>query len=213
MLRDFREMFGIREQSKFFVRQLLTIFRDLLIEVGEELEAKGLIQNKMDVFYLTLTDIRSNRSLEETVNDNRDKHNIDFKKVAPRLLTSTGECIYSAFVEASEGSLMGIPVSPGVYEGKVRILDNPEEGHKLQKGDILVTTGTNPAWTPLFLKLGALIMETGGPISHGSVVAREYGVPAVAGVAKATAELKDGQIVRVNGESGLVEVVDYQVIV
>ncbi len=79
------------------------------------------------------------------------------------------------------------------------------DGNRLEEGDVLVTAGTNPAWTPLFLKLGALIMETGGPISHGSVVAREYGLPAVAGVAGATQRLRDGQLVRVNGQTGRVD--------
>ena len=92
----------------------------------------------------------------------------------------------------------------------MRLLKHPEEGVKLGKGEILVTKATTPAWTPLFLKIGGLIMETGGPISHGSVVAREYGVPAVAGVKDATARLKDGQSVRINGETGSVQLLDQE---
>ncbi len=210
LLRDFREMFGIREQSKFFIRQVLTVFREVLIEIGEELKNKGLLEDKIDVFYVTIADIRSNKNLKQLVIENKENYNRDLKRVAPRLLTNTGECIYSPVEEGKEGSRVGIPVSPGVYQGKIRILHNPEEGHKLEKGEILVTTGTNPSWTPLFLKLGALIMETGGPISHGSVVAREYGLPAVAGVINATTILKDGQVVKVNGETGIVELVSAQ---
>lgn len=205
LLRDFREMFGIREQSKFFVRQFLTIFREMLIEIGEDLQNQRRLTDKMDVFFVTMDDILSGRELREIAEANKEQYNLDYKKTAPRLLTSTGECVYSPVMEIKEGALMGIPVSPGVYEGAVKILEHPEEGKNLQKGDILVTTGTNPSWTPLFLKLGALIMETGGPISHGSVVAREYGVPAVAGVAMATTKLKNGQRVRINGETGTVE--------
>ncbi|RQD77868.1 MAG: hypothetical protein D5R97_01435 [Candidatus Syntrophonatronum acetioxidans] len=183
LLINFRNTFGGREQSKFFIRQLLTIFRGMLLEIGEELEKEGRIEDKGDVFYITRDDIKSRNDLKEKVKKNKEDYALDFNKTAPRLLTSTGESIYSASLEVSENTLVGVPVSPGVYEGKARVLKTPEEGHKLNKGDILVTQGTNPAWTPLFLKLGALVMETGGPISHGSVVAREYGVPAAAGVA------------------------------
>ena len=207
MLMDFREMFGIREQSKFFLRQCLTIFREILIEIGEALVRKGRLENKLDVFYVTMGDIKADKDLKEIVRNNKEQYNLDLNRAAPRLLTSSGESIYAATGDVGDDALIGVPVSPGVYEGKVKILKNPEEGHKLEKGDILVTTGTNPAWTPLFLKLGALIMETGGPISHGSVVAREYGVPAVAGVAGATETIRDGQRIRVNGESGRVEII------
>ncbi len=205
LLKDFREMFGIREQSKFFVRHFLTIFREILMEVGEALVQQGRIEEKEDIFYVTTEDIRSGGDLEKKVKENREQYRLDLQRTAPRLLTSTGESIYSANMEVGENALVGIPVSPGVYEGRARILSSPEEGSKLEKGDILITAGTNPAWTPLFLKLGALVMETGGPISHGSVVAREYGLPAVAGVAGATSKIKEGQRVRINGESGQVE--------
>ncbi len=208
ILKDFREMFGIRELSKFVVTQVFSITRDLLIEVGEELERAGRISDKMDIFFVTIEDIRAGKDLNQRVKRNKEQFLIDEKRVAPRLLTSTGESIFSAMEEAGDLGLTGIPVSPGVFEGPVRVLDHPQEGYKLEQGDILVTTGTNPAWTPLFLKLGALIMETGGSISHGSVVAREYGVPAVAGVSRATTELKDGYIVRINGETGSVDVID-----
>jgi pyruvate,water dikinase len=207
LLRDFREMFGIREQSKFFVRQFLTIFREMLIEIGDELQKQGRISDKMDIFFVTMEDILSGQNLNKRVKTNKEQYHLDYKRVAPRLLTSTGECIYSPIIEAKEGAIIGIPVSPGVCEGRVVILEKPEEGNRLKKGDILVTVGTNPSWTPLFLKIGGLIMETGGPISHGSVVAREYGVPAVAGVAKATTILKDGQRVRIKGEEGTVEII------
>jgi len=208
MLKAFREMFGIRELSKSVITQTLSIVREMLLEVGQELQYAGRLQKKEDVFFVTIKDIRSGQDLKEVAAANRDRFNRDQHRVAPRLMTSTGESIYSAFEQHGENTLVGLPVSPGVYEGRVRVLTSPEEGHRLAKGDILVTSGTNPAWTPLFLKLGALIMETGGPISHGSVVAREYGVPAVAGVAGATAKLQDGQLVRINGESGTVEVVE-----
>ena len=104
----------------------------------------------------------------------------------------------------------GIPVSPGIHEGQIKVLKYPKEGNKLNKHDILVTKANNPAWTPLFLEIGGLITEMGGPMSHGSVVAREYGVPAITGLREATTRLRDGQLVRVNGETGKVEILKPQ---
>ncbi|WP_280771776.1 PEP/pyruvate-binding domain-containing protein [Salipaludibacillus daqingensis] len=210
LLRDFREMFGIRELSKFVITEVFSNYRDKLIEVGTHLEEEGKLTDKLDIFFVTIDDILSEEDLRQLAAENKEKYHRELKMNAPRLLTSTGESIYSAFQESSDNSLVGVAVSPGIYEGKVKVLETPEEGRKLDKGDILVTAGTNPSWTPLFLKIGALIMETGGPISHGSVVAREYGVPAVAGVGHARLVLKDGQIVKVNGETGVVELVEQE---
>ena len=208
LLRDFRAMFGVRELSKFYLRHALTLYREQLLAVGAELAAQGRLEKTEDVFFTDMARIRSGQDLAAHVRRNREEFRLNQLRTAPRLMASTGESLYAAASDGEEGGLRGIPVSPGVHEGPVRILEHPEEGHRLEKGDILVATGTNPAWTPLFLKLGALIMETGGPISHGSVVAREYGVPAVAGVGGATRQLREGQRVRVNGETGSVEILD-----
>jgi len=102
MLKDFREMFGIREQSKFVVTQVLSITRDILIEIGEELEKEGRIEGRLDVFYLTIKDIRDNKDLHSIVESNREKYLLDSKRIAPRLLTSTGESIYSAVEKGSK---------------------------------------------------------------------------------------------------------------
>lgn len=209
LLRDFREMFGIREQSKFVITQGLQIVRTVLHDIGHDLVAEGRIDNTSDVFHLSIADIESTHDLRTRVEENREQYARNTGLKAPRLLTSTGETIHSHLGDDSAGdSLTGIPVSPGVAEGCVRVLRTPEEGSNLEPGDILVTAGTNPSWTPLFLNIGGLIMETGGPISHGSVVAREYGVPAVSGILDATQKLRTGQRVRVNGETGRVEILE-----
>ncbi len=206
LLRDYREMFGVRELPKYYLTQAFSILRGILKAIGEELVVQGRLEDKMDIFYASFADIRSGEKLQDLVKKNKEDYARELERTAPRIITSTGECIYTTLEEVEkEDTLIGIPVSPGVYEGKVRLMKHPEEGVKLGKGEILVTKATTPAWTPLFLKIGGLIMETGGPISHGSVVAREYGVPAVAGVKDATARLKDGQSVRINGETGSVQ--------
>ncbi len=207
LLRNYREVFGLREQSKFALTQVYHVVRRLLIEIGEELKSMGMLDEALDIFYVHTRDIRSGVNLKEIAAANKEAYNCFMNMAAPRLLASTGESIFAA-AEEVDGCLTGIPVSAGVYEGRARILYSPEESSRLEKGDILVTRGTNPAWTPMFLNLGAIVMESGGPISHGAVVAREYGVPAVVGVGEATNLIKDGQMIRVNGESGQVTLLD-----
>jgi pyruvate,water dikinase len=104
--------------------------------------------------------------------------------------------------------LQGTGASPGVVTGTVRVLRSPEDGERLQSGDILVARATDPGWTPLFLKAGGVIMELGGMLSHGAVVAREYGLPAVVNITGATSAFKDGQVVTIDGQQGVVWVVD-----
>ena len=210
LLTDYRAMFGIRELPKFYLRHGLTLYRKVILEVGRELAEKGRLELPEDVFFVTFPDIRTGKDLKPVVEKNREQYALEMNRMAPRVLTSTGESLHAPAMNAGDNALMGVPVSPGITEGRVRILHHPEEGQSLEVGEILVTTGTNPSWTPLFLKLGGLIMETGGPISHGSVVAREYGLPAVAGVVNATRQLKNGQRIRINGETGSVELLDTQ---
>ena len=209
LLKDFREMFGVREQSKFVITQGLQLVRNSLHDIGTALQQSGRLEQSTDVFFLRLSDLESDRDLRQLAAENREAYARNSRLKAPRLLTSLGEAIHSAQITSDRDDVLcGVPVSPGSYEGRVRILHRPEHGSKLRSGEILVTTGTNPAWTPLFLKIGALVMECGGPISHGSVVAREYGVPAVSGVAGATEILRDGQLIRLNGETGTIELLE-----
>ncbi len=207
LLNDYRSVFGLREESKFVLTQINHVFRQLLWEIGGELVEQGRLDHAGDVFFVHWEDLQSHGPLQGAAAANREEYHRFRSFTAPRVLSSTGEAVH-AVPETSDGVLTGVPVSAGVYTGTARVLHSPEEGHRLRSGDILVTQGTNPAWTPLFLNLGAIVMETGGPISHGAVVAREYGVPAVVGVASAVDAIADGQRIRVNGESGQVQLLD-----
>jgi pyruvate,water dikinase len=126
------------------------------------------------------------------------------RKQVPRLLLSDGRAIYAGIAGMDGGGVLtGSPVSPGAAEGPVHIVLDPH-GSQLAPGEILVCRGTDPAWTPLFLSAGGLVMEVGGLMTHGAVVAREYGIPAVVGVDRATTRLANGQQVRVDGSAGTV---------
>jgi len=129
----------------------------------------------------------------------------------PRVLVSDGRAFYEGLGAQTDTSdlITGSPVSPGVVEGIVHVVLDPR-GAQLTPGEILVCPGTDPAWTPLFMAAGGLITEVGGLMTHGSVVAREYGIPAVVGVHQATRRLKDGQWIRVDGTTGVIAVLpDY----
>ncbi len=209
LLRAHRKYFGARELPKSVLVRGIGILRDVLLEIGAELQAGGRLDHETDVFFVTSADIRSGAKLQDTVRQNREEYERELLRTpVPRVMTSSGETIYAVTEDQGDDLLRGIPASPGVYEGLVRILKRPEEDNRLRQGDILVTASTNPAWTPLFLKIGGLIVETGTPMSHGPVVAREYGIPAVAGLRDATSRLEDGQRVRINGETGSVEILD-----
>jgi pyruvate,water dikinase len=208
LLTCFREMGGLRERPKFDLVRSFSIFRSVLYDVGKELVSQNKLENVNDIFFVTFADIESGKNLREIAAGNKDEYKKELnRKVCPRLMTSTGESMYAGYEEVTDKGLQGVPVSPGVYEGRVRIIHHPK-GAQLNPGEILVTRSTDPAWTPLFINAGALIMESGGPISHGSIVAREYGIPAVANVPEATVHLKTGQHIRVNGVSGEIILLD-----
>ena len=208
MLINYRKMFGVREFPKFIMTKGVSVLRKVFLEIGEALVGYQRLDNKQDIFFVTLENIKSGEKLQKLVEENKKMYQRELSRnQVPRVVTSTGEIICSVLEEGDDHENSGIPVSPGVYIGRVRVLNHPEEGSKLSLGDILVTKSTNPAWTPLFLKIGGLIMETGGPLSHGSVVAREYGVPAIAGVKDASKRLRNGQTIRLNGETGRIDII------
>ncbi len=203
LLRRIRALAGVREYPKFFVVRILAALRHVLAAAGAELVAAGRLDRAEDVFFLDLRDLQSPQDLRAVATANRQQYERErMRRAIPRVMTSTGETFYLA-PTATAGALTGTAASPGVYEGRVRVVFDPHQA-RLEPGEVLVAPGTDPAWTPLFLSAGALVMEIGGIMSHGSVVAREYGIPAVVGVAGATQQLHTGQRVRVDGENGLV---------
>jgi pyruvate,water dikinase len=203
LLRRVRALAGLREYPKFYAVRILAAVRRALAGAGAELVAAGRLDRAEDVFFLDLGDLQTPRDLRALAAANRaDYEREGSRRVIPRVLTSTGETFYAG-PTATPGALVGTAASAGVYEGRVRVVFDPRDA-KLEPGEVLVAPGTDPAWTPLFLSAGALVMEIGGMMSHGSVVAREYGIPAVVGVAGATRQLQTGQRVRVDGENGLV---------
>ena len=215
--RRVRALAGLRESPKFTIINLLGAARTCLLDSGRELAAAGTLAAPADIFFLRLPELRTlsqgtplaGPSAAERVAERRARAAREQRRrQIPRLLLSDGRAFYEGVASTpgdDAATLVGSPVSPGVVEGAVRIVLDPHHA-QLQPGEILVCPGTDPAWTPLFLAAAGLVMEVGGLMTHGSVVAREYGIPAVVGVHRVTQRLQTGQRIRVNGTTGQVTV-------
>ncbi|HWI63811.1 MAG TPA: PEP/pyruvate-binding domain-containing protein [Symbiobacteriaceae bacterium] len=203
LIKRVRALGGAREYPKFWFVQLPALARRIYRQAGEELLNRNRLDRIDDVYFLTPQELTSEADLRAVAAANRAAYTAELsRRAVPRVITTEGETLYGPPVSA-DGALPGIAASAGVYEGTVRVVFDPATA-RLEPGEVLVAPGTDPAWTPLFLTAGALVMEIGGPMSHGSVVAREYGIPAVVGVAGATQRLTTGTRVRVDGEKGQV---------
>ncbi|OLT00441.1 hypothetical protein BJF90_35200 [Pseudonocardia sp. CNS-004] len=216
LLRSYRELGGMREWPKFDMVRAIALGRRTLWRAGTTLVSDGLLDDADDVFFVDTADLQAAlagqvRDLRAVAGANRREYERELgRRAVPRLLVSTGETVYgpaTAPTAERPGVLAGTAVSPGVYEGVVRVLHSPV-GAELRPGEVLVAPSTDPGWTPLFLLAGALVMEVGGVVSHGAVVAREYGLPAVAAVADATSRLRTGQRIRVDGVDGTVTLLE-----
>jgi pyruvate,water dikinase len=206
-----RELAGMREEHKDFLILLLAHAREQLAIVGTELVRLGMLDNSEDVFFLDLVEVRTALAGADhrvVVAARREEYDRELRRRhIPRILLSDGtepEAV-GAPVSAADG-LIGTPASAGTVTARARVVLEPAGAH-LEPGEILVAPSTDPGWTPLFLTAGGLVMEMGGANSHGAVVAREYGIPAVVGVAGATAHITTGQEITIDGAQGLVRIV------
>ncbi|MBN2006017.1 MAG: phosphoenolpyruvate synthase [Anaerolineae bacterium] len=209
-----RELTGLRENPKFFAIRMMGIHRAGLLRVGGEMVKAGTLTQPDDLFYLRLNELKAladgeNRDWKAIVAEHRATYQRELRRrQSPRLLLGDGRAFYAGMgAETGDDELHGSPVSPGLVENVAHVILDPR-GAQLTPGEILVCPGTDPSWTPLFLTAGGLVMEVGGMMTHGAVVAREYGIPAVVGVHEATTRLKTGQRIRVDGATGRIIVIN-----
>jgi pyruvate,water dikinase len=211
----YRAIAGMREAPKFFAIRMMDIIRKGLLDSGRAFVETGLLERSDDLFFLHLRELETiaeTRCFPHDIRDRIDERRCQrqremLRRQLPRVLLSDGTAYYQGVISTVGDStaLSGDPVSPGLAEGLVRIVHDPHET-RFEPGEILVCPGTDPAWTPLFLAAAGLVMEVGGMMTHGSVVAREYGIPAVVGVHEATTRLETGQRVRLDGNRGIIEI-------
>lgn len=200
---------GYRETPKHYVIKVVDMFRKRALRVADTFVAEGRLDGPGQIFDLTIEDI--DNSLADASLDLRAIaaervvliNKIKKSHLVARVIDSRGKIFYPPRKEAADGELAGIPISPGVVRGNVKVFHFADE-KKLLPGEILVTRATDPGWTPLFINAGGIILEIGGALQHGAVVAREYGIPCVSGLENATGILTDGQLVEIDGSNGII---------
>ncbi|KLU60990.1 phosphoenolpyruvate synthase [Peptococcaceae bacterium CEB3] len=208
-----RNFVGFREYPKYAMMQRFYVYKQALKKEAARLVQEGLIREPEDIYYLTYEELRkvcdTNQLDYDIITRRKADCEIFEKLTPPRVMTSDGEIITGEYDtgDIPKGALIGVPVSTGVIEGRARIILKLEEA-QIEEGDILVTAFTDPSWTPLFVSIKGLVSEVGGMMTHGAVVAREYGLPAVVSVENVTSLIKDGQRIRVNGTKGYVEILE-----
>jgi pyruvate,water dikinase len=206
-----RNFIGYREYPKYGMINRYFVYKQALLKEAEHLLQVGIIHEKEDIYYLTLEElhevVRTNKLEYQLILKRKEEHIFNEKLTPPRVITSDGEIITGVYKRENvpAGALVGLPVSSGYFEGRARVILTMENAD-LEEGDILVTSFTDPSWTTLFVSIKGLVTEVGGLMTHGAVIAREYGLPAIVGVENATKRIKDGQRIRVNGTEGYVEI-------
>lgn len=211
MIDRVRTFIGYREYPKYGIVSRYFVYKRALLEEAGRLVRAGVLAEREDVFHLTFQEfhdvVRSNQVDHGLIQQRKDAFRSYQALTAPRVLTSEGECVNGAYRrdDAPAGALIGLPVSAGAVEGRARVVLDIAEAD-LEAGDILVTAYTDPSWSPLFVGIAGLVTEVGGLMTHGAVIAREYGLPTVVGVERATRLIRDGQRIRVHGTDGYVEI-------
>ena len=210
MIDRVRTFIGYREYPKYGIVCRYSVYKRALMAEAERLVQAGVIRERDDIFFLTVQELRdvvlTNRVDHQLLVDRKNAFISYGTLTPPRVLTSEGEVVAGAYRHDNvpEGALVGLPVSAGTIEGRARVILDMADAD-LEPGDILVTAYTDPSWTPLFLAISGLVTEVGGLMTHGAVIAREYGLPAVVGVEHATRLIHDGQRIRVDGTNGFIE--------
>jgi rifampicin phosphotransferase len=208
-----RTFAGYREYPKYHMVSCYFIYKQALLNDADRLVQAGVLGDREDIFYLRFEEIRdvvrTSQADDQLIRQRKDAHRSYQALTPPRVLTSDGEAVAGSYRRADvpAGALTGLPVSAGTAEGRARVILDLAEAD-LEAGDILVTAYTDPSWTPAFVAIKGLVTEVGGLMTHGAVIAREYGLPAVVGVEHATRLIRDGQRIRVHGTDGYIEILD-----
>ncbi|WP_440671484.1 phosphoenolpyruvate synthase [Bacillus subtilis] len=211
MIDIIRNFSGFREYPKYGMVNRYFVYKQALLKEAEQLIEAGVIHEKEDIYYLTFEElhevVRTHKLDYQIISARKAEYTLYEKLSPPRVITSDGEIVTGEYKRENlpAGAIVGLPVSSGVIEGRARVILNMEDAD-LEDGDILVTSFTDPSWTPLFVSIKGLVTEVGGLMTHGAVIAREYGLPAVVGVENAAKLIKDGQRIRVHGTEGYIEI-------
>ena len=211
MIDRVRTFSGYREYPKYAIVSRYFIYKQALLEEAERFVQAHLLHERDDIFYLTFQELHHLARTHQVDGQLIERRKAAFRSyqvlAPPRVITSDGEVVMGSYrrEDVPVGALIGLPVSVGTVEGRARVILDLSEAD-LEPGDILVTAYTDPSWSPLFVAINGLVTEVGGLMTHGAVIAREYGLPAVVGVENATRLIRDGQQIRLNGTEGYIEI-------
>ncbi|RMD93569.1 MAG: phosphoenolpyruvate synthase, partial [Calditrichaeota bacterium] len=208
------DLFGpFRDTPKYLWVVMNGLVRRRALEEGQKFVQSGRLDKPEDIFWLALDEIdRANAEPTFDLRQARDARKPFYRKLNqvitfPHMIDSRGRIIQAKRQKAGDGVFVGQGISRGSAQGRVKVLLHPRE-KSIEKGDVLVTYTTDPGWTPLFVNAEAIVLEIGGMLQHGGVVAREYGKPCAVGIQGITKALKDGQLVEVDGTSGIVRLLE-----
>ena len=198
-----------RESPKYYSIMRIDLIRKLALKLGKEWAEEGRISDKEKIFDLKVSDIKNViENKTANINEIAERNTLFLNKVQkihdfPRIIDSRGKIFRSGITRIDETHIKGEPISPGRVKGIVKVLNTPDE-KPLLPGEILVTRATDPGWTPLFLNAGGIVLEVGGLLQHGALIAREYCKPCIAGIEDVTSLLKDGQEIEIDGSEGII---------
>jgi pyruvate,water dikinase len=215
-LRQTQKLTRDRENCKNEAVRLFAGFRRIFLTLGERLRQKGILTDREDIFFLEIAEVepvvqgRADFDVQQRIAQRRAEYEWNRAQTPPPVVVGRYDPQKHVVpkIDASVKVLKGIAVSPGVAMGKARVVTHPDDGQHVEPGEILVAPVTNPAWTPYFLPAAGVVMDMGGVLSHGAIIAREYGLPAVVNVGPASKIIQTGQTIRVDGNHGTVTILD-----
>lgn len=206
--------FGYREHPKYMIVYLLTKLHKIALEIGEKWTLDGRLESAYHIFDLKVSDItRGQEDSGYDLKSKRDGYLKGYESVKhvsdwPLVIDSRGK-IYKPKLDLADGDIVGDSIAPGIVTGRAKVLKTPYE-KPLNSGEILITRATEPSWTPIFTNAAGVVMEIGGPLQHGGIIAREYGIPCVSGLIGIMDILKDGDLIEVDGNNGVVRILENQ---
>lgn len=209
LAKTYKDLIGYRDHPKYMYVVAVGLLRKKALKLGEQWAREGRLESPQQVFRLSVDQIaRAEKDCDMPVMPLVQGNIAPYKIVEhikdwPRIIDSRGK-IYRAYASAKDGELAGEAISPGVVKGRAKVLMSPYE-KPIGKGEILVCKASEPSWAPVFINASGIVMEVGGPLQHGAIIAREYGLPCVSSVFAATKTIKDGDMIEVDGSNGVVK--------
>lgn len=208
----YQAVLGYREHPKYIIVYIYAMLHNICLEIGKEFVQQGRLDDKQQIFDLHVDEIsKAKKDSSLNLMTMRENNIEPYKVVAhvkdwPLVIDSRGK-IFKPKIEIKEGDIIGDPIAPGKVRGRVKVLNSPYE-KPLNTGEILVTKATEPSWTPIFINAAGVVMEIGGPLQHGGIIAREYGIPCVSGLMGIMEILKDGDLIEVDGNNGIIHIIE-----